>query len=108
MFINVIPEKDIEEIGDGFLSPLGCNDTNRLDIFVFSRNNHVLIVSRLDNLGKEASGAAVQNMNIMIGVPENKGLKGGGVEPQMGPGTPGHGCGRIFFKSIYFSSCIAN
>jgi N-acetyl-gamma-glutamyl-phosphate reductase len=74
LFIRVATRKEIEEIGDGFLSPMGCNDTNRLDMYVFNRNGHVLVVARLDNLGKGASGAAVQNMNIMIGAPENKGL----------------------------------
>ena len=35
----------------------------------------MLVISRLDNLGKGASGAAVQNMNIMLGLQENAGLK---------------------------------
>ena len=73
-FIRVASQQVIEEIGDGFLSPVVCNETNYLDLFVFDKNDHVLLVARLDNLGKGASGAAVQNMNLLIGAPENKGL----------------------------------
>lgn len=41
----------------------------------FSENSdYLVVISRLDNLGKGASGAAVQNMNIMLGVDENLGL----------------------------------
>lgn len=73
-FIRVASDKDIASIADGFLSPTACNGTNMLEIFVFGRNDHLLIVARLDNLGKGASGAAVQNMNILLGVPEDTGL----------------------------------
>jgi N-acetyl-gamma-glutamyl-phosphate reductase len=73
-FVRVALKSEIEDIGDGFVSPIGCNDTNNIDIFVFTRNGHILLVARLDNLGKGASGAAVQNMNIMIGASEDKGL----------------------------------
>ncbi len=52
------------------------NDTNYVDLYVFAndKRGHVLLVSVLDNLGKGASGAAVQNMNIMLGQPEDLGL----------------------------------
>jgi N-acetyl-gamma-glutamyl-phosphate reductase len=73
-FVTVVSKTKTEEIGDGFISPIECNDTNNIDLFVFSRTDHILLVARLDNLGKGASGAAVQNMNLMIGAPENKGL----------------------------------
>lgn len=73
-FVRVASKGDIDNIGDGFLSPIACNDTNNIDIFAFDRHDHVLLVARLDNLGKGASGAAVQNMNILIGAPENRGL----------------------------------
>ena len=46
-----------------------------MDLFVFGNEEHVLIVSRLDNLGKGASGAAVQCMNLALGVEETRGLK---------------------------------
>ena len=59
---------------DGFLSPTGRNGTNHLDLMVFGNDDHVLIASRYDNLGKGAAGAAVQNLNLMLGLPETVGL----------------------------------
>ena len=41
----------------------------------YESDDYMLVISRLDNLGKGASGAAVQNMNIMLGLEENTGLK---------------------------------
>ena len=52
-----------------------CNNTNRIEISVYENDDYMVIISRLDNLGKGASGAAVQNMNIMLGLEENLGLK---------------------------------
>jgi N-acetyl-gamma-glutamyl-phosphate reductase len=45
-------------------------------VFVFGNDaqGQALLVARLDNLGKGASGAAVQNMNLMLGLPEAAGL----------------------------------
>lgn len=48
---------------------------NRLDIFVSGNENQILVTARLDNLGKGASGAAIQNMNLMLGLDEKIGLK---------------------------------
>jgi len=73
-FIQVFPLNDFDSLDKGFLSPLECNGTNRLDLFVFGHEGQIQITSRLDNLGKGASGAAVQNLNIMLGIAENKGL----------------------------------
>ncbi len=56
------------------LSPEACNDTNRLELFVFGHDEQVRLVARLDNLGKGASGAAVQNLNIALGLDEAAGL----------------------------------
>ena len=53
---------------------LECNDTNRLELFVFGHEEQILLVARLDNLGKGASGAAVQCLNLMLGVDEGTGL----------------------------------
>ena len=50
------------------------NDTNRVDLFVFGNEERMLVVTRLDNLGKGASGAAVQSMNVHLGVEESLGL----------------------------------
>lgn len=73
-FIRVMPLDTAPYLEDNFLSPLGCNGTNRVDIFVFGNDQHVLAVGRLDNLGKGASGAAVQNLNLMVGAEEAAGL----------------------------------
>jgi len=73
-FVVVQPLETESLLEDGFLSPLACNDTNRLELFVFGHEQQILIVARLDNLGKGASGAAVQNLNLMLGVDEASGL----------------------------------
>ncbi len=56
------------------LDPEGLNGTNRLKLFVFGNAEQVMLTALLDNLGKGASGAAVQNMNLMLGLPEGAGL----------------------------------
>lgn len=57
------------------LEPEACNGTNRLELFVFGSDEEVRLVARLDNLGKGASGAAVQNLNIALGLDEAAGLE---------------------------------
>jgi len=71
-FIQVQPFAP--ELPGGCLDPTACNGTNRLELFVFGNERQILIVSRLDNLGKGASGAAVQCMNIACGLEEDVGL----------------------------------
>ena len=57
------------------LAPEALNGTNRMELYVFgSDNGQVRLVALLDNLGKGASGAAVQNLNLMLGLPEEAGL----------------------------------
>jgi N-acetyl-gamma-glutamyl-phosphate reductase len=73
-FIHVCPLRDASVLEPGYFDVQGCNDTNRLDIFVFASDTQVLLMSRLDNLGKGASGAAVQAMNVHLGVDEGRGL----------------------------------
>ena len=58
----------------GFFNVEGSNDSNRVDLFVFGNDERMMIVARIDNLGKGASGAAVQSMNIHLGVDEGLGL----------------------------------
>lgn len=68
---------DVEGEGileDGFLSPATCNQSNRVDLMVFGHDEQILLVARLDNLGKGASGAAVQNINILLDIDEQTGL----------------------------------
>jgi N-acetyl-gamma-glutamyl-phosphate reductase len=48
--------------------------TNSLEIMVSGGAERAMLIARLDNLGKGASGAAVQNMNIMMGLAEDTGL----------------------------------
>ena len=59
---------------DGYFDVQGCNDTNCCDLFVFAGATQALLVARLDNLGKGASGAAVQSMNLHLGLDETTGL----------------------------------
>jgi N-acetyl-gamma-glutamyl-phosphate reductase len=63
---------DDAAIKSGRLEPEALNETNRLELYVFASDKHrqAVLVARLDNLGKGASGAAVQNMKLMLGVPE--------------------------------------
>ena len=63
-----------QSLEDGYFDVEENNDSNRIDILVSGNEDQILITSRLDNLGKGASGAAIQNMNIMIGADETTGL----------------------------------
>ena len=58
------------------LAPEGLNGTNQLKLFVFgnAKAGQARLVALLDNLGKGASGAAVQNLNLMAGFDEGVGL----------------------------------
>jgi N-acetyl-gamma-glutamyl-phosphate reductase len=60
----------IEPAGDGKLAPEALNDTNRLELAIYANKAHrqAVLVARLDNLGKGASGAAVQNIGLMLGL----------------------------------------
>ena len=69
-FVKVMPFDPEQCLGENFYNPLACNDTNNAEIFVFGNDEQILLLTRLDNLGKGASGAAVQNMNIMLGLDE--------------------------------------
>ncbi|MGR2078127.1 hypothetical protein ACUX1T_24840, partial [Salmonella enterica] len=66
--------RDAATLEAGFFDVQACNDTNRVDVFVFASDTQVLVLTRLDNLGKGASGAAVQSMNVHLGVDEALGL----------------------------------
>lgn len=73
-FVDIIDYKMEHYLDEGFLSAVKCNNSNKIEISVYDNNNYMLIAARLDNLGKGASGAAVQNMNIMLGLDEESGL----------------------------------
>jgi N-acetyl-gamma-glutamyl-phosphate reductase len=55
---------------DGKIEPTALNDTNKMELRVYSNMDysHAVLVARLDNLGKGASGAAVQNLKLMLGI----------------------------------------
>lgn len=70
-FVKVMPEG---EPADGFIGASNLSGTNNMQIFVNGNDDRLILCSRLDNLGKGASGAAVQCLNIMMGVDEKTGL----------------------------------
>ena len=73
-FVKVMPLSDPATLEGGFFDVQGCNDTNNCELFVFANSTQMLLMSRLDNLGKGASGAAVQSMNVHLGLDEGLGL----------------------------------
>ncbi len=73
-FINAQPVDLEATTADGFYDVEACNGTNRVDLAVFGNAERMLLIARLDNLGKGASGAAVQAMNVHLGVEESLGL----------------------------------
>lgn len=72
-FIQVMPLGKEEET-NGFLAGNARSGWDGLEIFVTGNEDRILLSSRFDNLGKGASGAAIQCMNIVMGVDEKKGL----------------------------------
>lgn len=72
-FISVLPLDD-SMLEEGFLNPTACNGTNNMQLMLFGNEEQYLLVARYDNLGKGASGAAVQNLNLMLGFEETNGL----------------------------------
>ena len=67
-FVKVMPLDAAPLLDNGFLPATTCNDTNRAEIFVFGHEEQILVAARFDNLGKGASGAAIQCMNLMLGM----------------------------------------
>jgi N-acetyl-gamma-glutamyl-phosphate reductase len=73
-FITVHSLEASAAMDGGYLDPQGNNGTNRLDILVLGHDVQIVVCARFDNLGKGASGAAIQNLNLMLGVDEGTGL----------------------------------
>ncbi len=73
-FVRVLPLGDEAILDAGALDAQACNGTNRADVMVFGHAEQAVVVVRLDNLGKGASGAAVQCMNLRLGLDEGLGL----------------------------------
>lgn len=75
-FVRVAPFLDTLDAGERRFDPRACDGSNRVELHVVSSpGGHVLLIGLLDNLGKGAAGAAVQNLNLMLGRPEDSGLR---------------------------------
>ncbi len=72
--VSVNPLMPSEEQKSFFLASNTLSGQNKLEIFTFGNDEQILLCARLDNLGKGASGAAVQCLNIMMGIDETTGL----------------------------------
>ena len=72
--VEVMPLMNMEEQKSFFLASNTLSGVNKLQVFVFGNDEQILLCARLDNLGKGASGAAVQCLNIMMGIDETTGL----------------------------------
>jgi N-acetyl-gamma-glutamyl-phosphate reductase len=68
-YVSVMPFENAAS-KSGKLEPEALNETNRLELYVFASDKYrqAVLIARLDNLGKGASGAAVQNMRLMLGL----------------------------------------
>ncbi len=66
--------KYVDETENGFLSSNSMKNKDGMQISVHGNEQRILLVARFDNLGKGASGAAIQNMNVLVGAEETKGL----------------------------------
>jgi N-acetyl-gamma-glutamyl-phosphate reductase len=73
-FLDVAPYAETERAAE--IDPQALNNTNRMRLHVFGndKRGQVLLMAIYDNLGKGASGAAVQNLNLMIGADETLGV----------------------------------
>jgi len=75
VFVEVEPLTDASAADEFTFDPRAHNGTNRISLCVLPhQSGHVLLMARLDNLGKGAAGVAIQNLNLMLGVPEQTGL----------------------------------
>ncbi|MBR4199720.1 MAG: N-acetyl-gamma-glutamyl-phosphate reductase [Oscillospiraceae bacterium] len=74
-FVKVRALQGADVLENGFLPANTLAGTNLLEVFVCGNDDRILLAARLDNLGKGASGAALQCFNIMTGAPEETGLE---------------------------------
>ena len=75
-FVRVLPIAEPLGEDERVFDPEVCNGTNRIDLHVVPNPvGHVLLIALVDNLGKGAAGAAVQNLNLMLGLSEDAGLR---------------------------------
>ncbi len=76
-FIRVMPLDAAANLDDGYFDITACNGTNRADIFLYANaeSGQMVLICRLDNLGKGAAGAAIQCLNLMLNADESTGLR---------------------------------
>lgn len=72
-FVKVMPYGKETEY-NGFLAGNTCSGWDGIEVYITGNEDRILVSTRFDNLGKGASGAAVQCLNILLGCEENKGL----------------------------------
>ena len=76
-FVQVAPRPEPGTLDERSFDPEACNGSNRIQLHVAAHpSGHILLVALLDNLGKGACGAAIQNLNLMLAFPEDAGLPG--------------------------------
>ena len=73
-FIRIYDCNDQNALEDGRLNAVACNGTNFMDLMIFGNAQQIVLMARYDNLGKGAAGAAIQNLNLMLGFDEETGL----------------------------------
>jgi N-acetyl-gamma-glutamyl-phosphate reductase len=74
-FVRLAPIREPVQADERSFDPESCNGTNRIDLHVLPHpSGHALLVAVLDNLGKGASGGAIQNLNLMLGFEEERSL----------------------------------
>jgi N-acetyl-gamma-glutamyl-phosphate reductase len=73
-YANGLVHANDEADADGMLSAAAFSGRDDMQVSVYGNEDRILLVARFDNLGKGASGAAIQNMNIMLGLEESTGL----------------------------------
>ncbi len=74
-FVKVAPFMGEGVLPEAFIPANTLSGTNNMQIFVYGNDDRIVLCSRFDNLGKGASGAAVQCLNIMMGIDEATGLE---------------------------------
>jgi N-acetyl-gamma-glutamyl-phosphate reductase len=75
-FIEVMPDgAEQSGVEQGFLSAAAMAGRNDAQLYVTGEGGRILLIARYDNLGKGASGSGVQCMNLMLGLPEDRGLR---------------------------------
>lgn len=72
LYRSALLDNEVSE--SGFLPGNGLSGWDGLKIYVTGNEDRIVVSSQFDNLGKGASGAAIQCMNIVLGYDESKGL----------------------------------